>query len=228
MEYIKLNVEKREPGKKETKAVRKKEMIPVEIYGRSLKENVSGSVTRIDYVKSLHTKQGTNAVLELNVDGQIIKAITHKLQIHPVKNFIIHADFMAIEDDVELIVTVPVSKYGRSLAEVAGGRSIQVIKDVKVRCKPAYIPAGIEVDMAPFDIGDRISISQIGYPENVTPVFAQDIPVFVFNKGRGQSLEDEENEAVEAAAAAEAAATEAVTGEAPEGEAPAPDEEKAE
>jgi len=222
MEYIKLNVEKREPGKKETKAVRKKEMIPVEIYGRSLKENVSGSVTRIDYVKSLHTKQGTNAVLELNVDGQIIKAITHKLQIHPVKNFIIHADFMAIEDDVELIVTVPVSKYGRSLAEVAGGRSIQVIKDIKVRCKPAYIPAGIEVDMAPFDIGDRIAISQIGYPENVTPVFAQDIPVFVFNKGRGQSLEDEENEAAEAAAA------EVAAGEAPEGEEAAPAEEKAE
>lgn len=222
MEYIKLNVEKREPGKKETKAVRKKEMIPVEIYGRNLKGNVSGSVTRIDYVKSLHTKQGTNAVLELNVEGQIIKAITHKLQIHPVKNYIIHVDLMAVEDDAELTVTVPVSKYGRSLAEVAGGRSIQVIKDVKVRCKPADIPAEIEVDMAKFDIGDRISISQLGYPENVTPVFAQDIPVFVFNKGRGQSLEDEENEAAEAAAA-EAAVAEGV----PEGEEDAPAEEKA-
>jgi large subunit ribosomal protein L25 len=194
-------------------------MIPVEIYGKSLKENVSGSVTRIDYVKSLHTKQGTNAVLELNVEGTIIKAITHKLQIHPVKNYIIHADLMAVEDDTELTVTVPVSKYGRSLAEVAGGRSIQVVKDIKVRCKPADIPAGIEVDMAKFSIGDRISISQLGYPENVTPVFVQDTPVFVFNKGRGQSLEDEENEAVEAAAA------EAAT----EGEATAPaEEEKAE
>jgi len=222
MEYIKINVEKREPGKKETKAVRKNEMIPVEIYGKSLKENISGSVVRKEYVKALHTSMGKNAVFELNVDGKSVKAITHNLQIHPVKNFIIHADLLAVEDDAELVVKVPVSKVGRSEAEIEGGRSFQVLKDVRVRCKPAHIPAGIEVDITEYNIGDRLSISQLTYPENVTPVFAQDTPVFVFNKGRGQSLEDEEAEAAEAEAAAEAAEG------AVEGEAQAATEEKAE
>ena len=207
MEYIKLNVEKREPGKKQTKAVRKNEMIPVEIYGKSLKENISGSVLRTVYVKALHTSQGKNAVLDLNVDGKSVKAITHNLQIHPVKNYIIHVDLLAVEEDAELVVTVPVSKYGKSKAEVVGGRAFQVVKDVRVRCKPADIPAGIDVDITKYDIGDRVAISQLIYPENVTPVFVQDTPVFVFNKGRGQSVGDDEEEGEEGAAEGEAAAT---------------------
>lgn len=209
MEYIKLNVEKREPGKKQVKATRKNEMIPVEIYGKTLEKNISGSVLRKDYVKALHTSQGKNAVFELNVDGTTLKAITKDLQIHPVKNYIIHADLLAVEEDVELMVQVPVSKSGKSQAEVEGGRAFQVVKDVKVRCRPAYIPAGIDVDITEFNIGDRVSISQLTYPENVTPVFAQDTPVFVFNKGRGQSVGDEEEgEEGEGAAEGEAAPAE--------------------
>ena len=216
MEYIKLNVEKREPGKKQVKAVRKNEMIPVEIYGKSLEKNISGSVLRKDYIKALHTSQGTNVVFELNVEGKPVKAITHNLQIHPVKNYIIHADFMAVEEDVELVVTVPVSKFGKSQAEIVGGRAFQVVKDVKVKCRPAYIPAGIDVDITQYDIGDRVAISQLTYPENVTPVFVQDTPVFVFNKGRGQSLEEEEAEAEALAAAEGAEGAEGAQGEASE------------
>lgn len=199
MEYIKLNVEKRESGKSQVKAARNNEMIPVEIYGKSLEQNISGSVLRKEYVKALHTPQGKNAVFELNVDGKTVKAITKDLQIHPVKNYIIHADLLAVEEDMELVVVVPVSKRGKSKAEVEGGRAYQVVKDVKVKCKPAYIPAGIDIDIAKYSIGDRVSISQLTYPENVSPVFVQDTPVFVFNKGRGQSVGEEEGEGEEGA-----------------------------
>ena len=204
MKTVKLTVEKREQGKKNVKAVRANNFIPVEIYGKSLKSNISGSIARKEFVKALHTPQGKNIILDLDVDGKSILAVAHDLQIHPVKTSIIHADLIAVKEDEELVVTVPVNKTGRSKGEIEGGSVFQVLKEVKVSCKPADIPAEIMVDVTENEIGDRIKISALPYPKGVRPVFNQDAPVIVLNKGRGQSLAEDE-EAAEAAAAAAAA-----------------------
>jgi len=208
MKTFKLTVEKREQGKKSVKAVRNNSMVPVEIYGKFLKSNISGSVLRKELVKGLHTSQGKNIVFDLQYDGQSLLAIAHDLQIHPVKTNIIHVDFMAVNKDQRIAVTVPVRRIGRSKGEIAGGRVFQVLKEVKVNCVPADIPAEIVVDVTENEIGDRIRISELPYPENVVPVFVQDSPVIVLNKGRGQSLSDEEGaeESEEAAAETEAPA----------------------
>jgi large subunit ribosomal protein L25 len=193
MKTFKLTVEKREHGKKSVKAVRNNSMIPVEIYGKFLKSNISGSVLRKELVKGLHTSQGKNIVFDLQYDGQSLLAVAHDLQIHPVKTNIIHVDFMAVNEDQHISVTVPVKRIGRSKGEIAGGRVFQVLKEVKVSCTPKDIPSEIVVDVTENEIGDRIKISELPYPENVVPVFVQDSPVIVLNKGRGQSLSDEES-----------------------------------
>lgn len=215
MKTIKLTVAKREQGKKNVKAVRADNFIPVEIYGKSLKSNISGSIARKDFVKALHTPQGRNIILDLDIEGQSVLAVAHQLQIHPVKTNIIHADLLAVKEDEELVVTVPVNRIGRSLGEIAGGNVFQVLKEVKVSCKPAYVPAEIIVDVTENEIGDRIKISALPYPEGVRPVFHQDSPVIVINKGRGQSLAEDEAAAEAAATAATAAGAAVATEEAP-------------
>ena len=186
METYKLSVEKREQGKKNVKAVRNNECIPVEIYGKSLESNISGSVSRKDFVKALHTPKGRNVVLEFDFDGKTYLAMAHDFQIHPVKNCILHADLMVVTEDQEVEAVVPVTKQGRSKGEIAGGKVLQVIKELKVACKPADIPTEILVDVTNNEIGDRIKISTLPYPQGVRPVFKQDAPVIVFNKGRGE------------------------------------------
>ena len=69
--------------------------------------------------------------------------------------------------------------------EIAGGKIFQVVKEVKVACKPADVPAEIVVDVTNNEIGDRIKLSTLPYPQGVRPVFTQDAPVIVINKGRG-------------------------------------------
>jgi large subunit ribosomal protein L25 len=194
MKTVKLTLIERVLGKKGVKAARKENYIPVEIYGKSLEKNISGSIARKEFVKALNSQMGTNVILELEHNGKIIKTIPHNLQIHPVKTMVMHADLLAVEDNEDVFVTVPVVRKGRSLAEIAGGRVFQVVKEIKVTCKPDLMPASIEVDIEKNEIGDRIKISELPYPEGVSPVFAQDTPVIVFNKGRGQSLSDEEAE----------------------------------
>jgi len=202
METIKLTLLERETGKKGVKAARKEDYIPVEIYGKSIESNISGSIARKEFVKALNTPRGKNVVLELEHNGAPIKTIPHNLQIHPVKTKIIHADLLAVKDDEQVLLTVPIVRKGRSKGEVIGGKVFQVMKEVKVVCTIDKIPASIEVDITDNVIGDRIKISALPYPEGVTPVFRQDSPVIVINKGRGQSLsEDEEGAEAEAPAA---------------------------
>ena len=212
METVKLTLVDRVTGKKGAKAVRKENYIPVEIYGKSLESNISGSIARKEFAKALNTDRGKNVVIELQHKGKTIKTIPHDLQIHPVKTWIIHADLLALKDDENVFISVPVRKIGRSQGEIAGGRVFQVVKEVRVVCKPDKIPAYIEVDVTDNVIGDRIKISNLPYPEGVAPVFRQDTPVIVINKGRGQSLSDEaEEESADAAAAAAEDTTETET-----------------
>ncbi len=186
----KLVVEKRVPGKKTVKAVRNSGSIPVEIYGTCLDENISGSVERRDLVKLFSTEFGKNIVLDLDCEGKSVKAVAHKLQIHPVKNCIQHIDFLAVREDEQVVVTVPVKRVGKSKGEVIGGKVFQVMKEIKVSAKPADIPANIVVDVTEAMIGDRIKLSELSYPEGVKPVFKQDTPVIVINKGRGMKTAD--------------------------------------
>jgi large subunit ribosomal protein L25 len=194
MKTFKLIVEKREQGKKSVKAVKKNGLVPVEIYGKFMESNISGAVSRKDLVKGLHTSQGKNIIFDLEYDGQSILAVAHDLQIHPVKTNIIHVDFIAVKEDQQIVVTVPVTRSGRSLGEIAGGKVFQVLKEVKVSCRPADIPSEINVDVTEKEIGDRIKISELPYPQGVTPVFHQDAPVIVVNKGRGQSANEDGEE----------------------------------
>lgn len=189
METFKLIVEKRETGKRGVKAVRNSGLTPVEIYGKTLKSNISGSVSKKELVKALHTPKGKNVVFDLDYDGKSFLAIAQDFQIHPVKNNIIHLDFLVITEDQKIVVTVPIVKKGRSKGEIVGGKVFQVLKEVKIACKPADLPAEIVVDVTENDIGDRIKISTLPYPEGVEPVFTQDSPVIVVNKGRGQAAE---------------------------------------
>ncbi|HNW15348.1 MAG TPA: 50S ribosomal protein L25 [bacterium] len=194
MKTFKLIVEKRDQGKKSVKAVRTNGSVPVEIYGKFMESNISGAVSRKELVKGLHTSQGKNIIFDLEYEGKSILAVAHDMQIHPVKTNIIHVDFIAVKEDQQIVVTVPVTRSGRSLGEIAGGKVFQVLKEVKVSCRPADIPSEINVDVTEKEIGDRIKISELPYPQGVTPVFHQDSPVIVVNKGRGQSATEEGEE----------------------------------
>ncbi|MCK5808331.1 50S ribosomal protein L25 [bacterium] len=215
MENIMIPITRRDPGKKAVKAARNAKMIPIEIYGPAVKHNISASVERKEMVKALHTPQGKNVLITFDLEGEKIKVVPYQFQIHEVKHNIQHIDCLAVNDGDVITLDVPVLRDGRSLGETAGGMVIIVIKNVKVQCKPADIPASLVVDVTDLDIGARVKISELPYPEGVTPLYKQDSPVIVVNKGRGQTAEElEEEEAAEAAAAAAAAeGTEAAAGD---------------
>lgn len=208
MENLTIKVEKRVPGKKNVKETRAKGFMPVEVYGAAIEKNFTGAVIRKDIIKALRTPMGRNILLNLDIEGKIVKALPYDVQIDPVKNSVSHIDFYAVKDDQEMTVSVPVLKVGRSLAEVVGGRVLVVMKEVKVKCLPANIPESITIDVTPFEIGHRIMISGLELPEGVKAVYRRDTPVLVVNKGRGEEEEKTEDAEAEGAEKKDAKAAE--------------------
>ncbi len=206
MEFVSMKVFPRTPGKKYVKEARSKGFLPVNIYGKSLEANINGSVERIKMVKALHSPKGRNVILNLETEGKTVLAIPYRIDIDPVKNNISHIDFLTVVENEMLTVNIPLVKEGRSQGEIVGGRALQVLKEIAVRCLPKNIPEKLTVDVTPFDIGDRIMVHDLKYPDGVTPNYRENVPAIVVNKGRGQSADEATTAEGEAAPADGAAA----------------------
>ncbi len=206
METVSMKVFPRTPGKKYVKEVRNKGFLPVNVYGKPIEGNITGSVERIKMVKALHSPKGRNVILTLETEGKTVMAIPYRIDIDPVKNVISHIDLLAIAENEMLTVNVPLVKEGRSQGEIVGGRALQVLKEIAVRCLPANIPEKLTVDVTPFDIGDRVLVNDLKYPAGVTPHYRDNPPAIVVNKGRGQSADEATTAEGEAAPADGAAA----------------------
>jgi len=180
----------RTPGKRYVKEVWAKGLLPVNIYGKTLGQNICGAVERNKMIKALLSPKGRNTLFTLQVEKKEFLAIPKEIDIDPVKDVVRHIDFMVIPENEPVIVTVPVAKEGRSQGEIVGGKTLVVLREIPVRCLPANIPEKLTVDVTPYNIGDRVFMKDIPYPEGVVPVIRENIPVIVVNKGRGQTAEE--------------------------------------
>jgi len=94
MNTIAINGNKRnEVGKKATKAVRSSNSIPCVLYS-SAKENIHFHTTEAEVKNLVFTPEFK--VAELNIDGVQVNAILKDIQFHPVKDNIIHIDFLQL------------------------------------------------------------------------------------------------------------------------------------
>ena len=94
----------------------------------------------------------------------------------------------------------------------AGGLLEQMLHSLDISCLPKDLPEGITADVSALEIGDALHISEVNFPEGVTPTLGGDVVVAIVAKTRtAQSEDDEEGEGEGEAAEGEAAEGEAAT-----------------
>ncbi|MED5373459.1 MAG: 50S ribosomal protein L25 [Myxococcota bacterium] len=124
-----------------------------------------------------------NTILGLTVGEQVINCLLVDTQKHPVSRKLLHADFYAIREDESVLVEVPVVPVGKAKGATFGGKIQRLRHTVPVRALPKDIPAVIEVDVSPLDLGDILRSTEVSTPEGCTIV--SDTPFNVFAcKGR--------------------------------------------
>lgn len=205
----------RPTGSAAARRLRREDSIPAVVYGHGM-EPLSISVARRDLRLALSGPAGLNTVLDLTVDGSVYPAIVKDIQRHPVRRTVQHVDFLQVNLDEAITLTVPVRLEGEAKAvEHENGFVDLVMNDFEVTTTPRNIPDEIVVDITDFTMDSIVTVADIALPAGVTATADPELPVVTVIAMHAEPVE---GEAAEGEAAAEAeAVVEAAEGEAAEG-----------
>ncbi|CAN5554941.1 hypothetical protein BH18ACT1_BH18ACT1_10930 [soil metagenome] len=138
------------------------------MYGRG-SEARSLSVARRDLRAALTTESGANALLDLQVDGEVLLTLVKDMQRDPVRNEVTHVDFIVVSRDevvsvdVHVVLECEAAEVGRE-----GGTVEQQLFDLTVSAKPGDIPTSLPLDVSGLTIGDSLRVSDLVLPSGVT------------------------------------------------------------
>jgi large subunit ribosomal protein L25 len=82
---------------------------------------ISVTVERRELRLALSGPAGSNTVLTLEVDGKSYPAVVKEMQRHPIKRTVSHIDFLQVNMNEEITVSVPVHIEGEAKAVAAEG-----------------------------------------------------------------------------------------------------------
>ena len=203
----------RPTGSAAARRMRAEDNVPAVLYGHGMTP-LSVAVGRRDLRLALSGAAGANTVLDLTVDGTVYPAIVKELQRHPVRRTVTHVDFIQVNLDEAITVSVPLRLEGEATKVANGGGLVDpAVDSIEVTTTPRTIPDEFVVDDSAMDMDTVIRLSDIPMPAGVTPTGDPESPVVTVLTMRAELAE------IEAADAevAEEQAEEAEEGEAAEG-----------
>jgi len=163
MQSYSLNVSSREKGNKSArKNLRKENFVPSICYGEG-SENKNISINRLELEKAFRQGFGESSIFNLKFekDTQDHFAVIKELQIHPLTEKVLHADFMLIDMNKPIHTPIHIEFTGQSVGVKSGGILEHGIREIEVEILPTQIPQFIEVDVSKLDIGQSIHVSDI-------------------------------------------------------------------
>lgn len=185
----------RPTGSAASRRLRGEGHIPGVVYGLGM-EPIAVSVERRDLRIALSGPAGSNTVLDLQVDGTTYPAVVKDMQRHPVKRTVSHIDFLQVNMNVEINVSVPVRLEGESKAvQAVNGLIDPAVDSIEVSCTPANMPNEFVIDVSEMEPDTVIRLSDIEMPANVTALGDPDMPVVTVLISRAAAASaDEEGE----------------------------------
>lgn len=191
-QVLSLDAETRnESGKSIARSLRREGKLPGIIYGN--KQEEVRIATNFREINKLYQKgQFSSHVVDLNVDGKIVKVLPRDLQIHPVTDQLLHVDFQRLEKGKKVRVAVQVVfKNRESSPGIKRGGVLNIVRrDIELLCDADNIPSKLEVNLAGKKIGDSIHISSIALPEGCVPTITDRDFTIATLTGRGKAEEE--------------------------------------
>ncbi len=158
----------RTTGSAPSRRLRREDQIPAVVYGQGMTP-ISIHVDRRDLRQAVSGSAGMNTVLDLRVDGTSYPTIIKEIQRHPVRRTISHIDFLQVNLNEEITVSIPVRLEGEAKAVLsAGGIVDPAVDTLDVVTTPNSIPDEILIDVSGMDVGDVIRVADITLPAGVS------------------------------------------------------------
>ena len=154
-------------GKNEARRLRAAGRIPAVVYGAQ-KEGETGSNVPVavdpkPLLRILHSGSGVNTLITLKIDGEgDSRVLVKEFLLDPVTHSMLHADFVRVNMDRRITVTVQVVPKGEPRGvKVEGGILELLHREIEIETLPAEIPDAIEVDVANLGLNDAIYVRDL-------------------------------------------------------------------
>jgi large subunit ribosomal protein L25 len=188
--------------------MRSNNQVPAVFYGPS-SAPVSLTIEGTDLDRFFKDNQGENVILDLKVTSdkgtETRKAMLKELQLDPVRNSYIHADFYEISMDKEITVDIPITLLNTPAGVTNGGILQQVRRELTISCLPSALVETLELDVSGLDIGDAVHIRDLNLPEGIVTQEEEHLTVAVVAAPTVEEEPEEELEEIEEGAEAEEA-----------------------
>ena len=185
MKKYALNAQPRtELGKKSVKALRAEGKIPAVINGGALVElPYTGTLKEGQKLVEIDAKRGlitTDIVVnaedvrkliytpdifevDINLNGEEVKAVIKDLQFQPVKDTLLHIDFLQVYPDKPVVMEVPVKIEGHAEGVKAGGKLVMSMRKLKVKAAYTEIPERLVINVDHLGLGKSLAVGDLHY-----------------------------------------------------------------
>ncbi|WP_258104843.1 50S ribosomal protein L25/general stress protein Ctc [Marinoscillum sp. MHG1-6] len=144
-------------GKTESKRLRAEGYVPGVLYGGE--EQIHFYAPGLLFREIVYTDEAH--FVELNIEGQKVRAILQDLQFHPVSEAILHVDFLELHVGTPVKMDIPIHTVGQAAGVKSGGKLIKKVRFLSVRALPKNMPEHIEIDVTKLGLGKTIKVGEI-------------------------------------------------------------------
>ncbi len=157
--------------------MRREGWLPSVIYGRG-RDNQNLKVDAKTFNDMLAKSSSENILVNLDIEGggtrlAFLQAVHHD----PLSGKPLHVDFLAIDESTEITAHIPVHLVGEAIGVKAGGLLEQYLHSVEITCLPNDLPEMLEFDVTDLAEGDSLHISEVTFPDGVTPTHAPNVVI---------------------------------------------------
>lgn len=195
--YMEIKAESRkEVGKQVAKRIRREGKVPAIIYGGE-RETIPITITVDALKRIMKSEKKDNTVLRIQRDEVLVDAMLKEIQYDYLSQNIIHADFIRIDVDKPVTVSVPIKCIGEPIGiRMEDGIFDFVNREVKITCLPSLIPVAIELDVTELHAGHSIKAEALEVVEGIT-ILSDPNTVICAVTARGAAEEEMVEEEVE-------------------------------
>ncbi|MCB0834205.1 MAG: 50S ribosomal protein L25 [Bacteroidetes bacterium] len=160
MSEMVLNAERREAGKHSARTARRQGKVPGVFYGYG-HDNATIQFDARTLVKFL---QAEHTLITFKLDEMEHKAIIREYATDPVTGKLTHVDVMGVRMDKPIDMKVPIVFVGMPIGVKSKGGILQHdMTEFHIKCLPSDIPAHLEVNVEPLDIGHGLHVRDLKF-----------------------------------------------------------------
>lgn len=161
MEEIVFKATRRSNIGKKSEQLRRAGQLPAIVYGK----HVEPTPISLDMREASRLLAGVSSshLVTIDLEGTPLRALVRERQRNPIKDSLVHVDFLAVSMTEKLTAKVQIVLHGESLAVKQNvGVLVSGVEEIEVECLPADLPETIVVDVTGLKaVGDTVKVGDL-------------------------------------------------------------------